>query len=185
MVTSWPLSAAQALATAKYPETQWCRLQSYGQGPPIFKELWHYNHKKCVTEWFRKLSKLLKILYSGWERVEKWQLYFEYLLFWPWLKTAFICPFPAQGSDLSCSCSLTGALDHCAGPGIEPVSQHSQNATYPHCATAEMRAASLDLTDFHFTYHFFVYHKYTKLKKDKLVGQSANKTEFTVCGNKI
>ena len=45
--------------------------------------------------------------------------------------------FPGQGSDpsssfdLSCSCDNTGSLTHCPGPGIEPGSQCSQDATNP------------------------------------------------------
>ena len=44
---------------------------------------------------------------------------------------------PDQGSDLSRSCHLshscsnTGSLTHCAGPGIEPATQCSQDATDP------------------------------------------------------
>ena len=45
--------------------------------------------------------------------------------------------FPGQGSDLSCSCDLChscsnmGSLTYCAGPGIEPTSQRSREATDP------------------------------------------------------
>ena len=45
--------------------------------------------------------------------------------------------FPGQGSDpshslnLSLSCGTAGSLTHCAGPGIEPVSQHSQDTANP------------------------------------------------------
>ena len=45
--------------------------------------------------------------------------------------------FLGQGSDLSCSCDLsrssgiTGSLTHYDGPGIEPVSQSSQDAVDP------------------------------------------------------
>ena len=45
--------------------------------------------------------------------------------------------FPSQGSDLShkCdrsrSCGNAGSLTHCAGLGIEPVSQHSRGPTIP------------------------------------------------------
>ena len=45
--------------------------------------------------------------------------------------------FLSQGSDLSCSCSLSssysnaGSLTHSAGQGIEPVSKRSQDATDP------------------------------------------------------
>ena len=45
--------------------------------------------------------------------------------------------FPGQGSDLSCSQDLShnygngGSLTHCAGPGIQPATQHSQDATDP------------------------------------------------------
>ena len=37
--------------------------------------------------------------------------------------------FLGQGSDLSCSCGKV--IIHCAGPGISPVSQHSQDAADP------------------------------------------------------
>ena len=45
--------------------------------------------------------------------------------------------FPDQESDwslschLSCSCGNAGSLTHCAGPEIEPVSQHFQGAADP------------------------------------------------------
>ena len=45
--------------------------------------------------------------------------------------------FPGQGSDLSCSQDFSrnygnaGSLTHCAGPGIQPATQNSQNATDP------------------------------------------------------
>lgn len=45
--------------------------------------------------------------------------------------------FPGQGSDLSCigdlyhSCGNSRSLTHCAGPGIEPVSQHSRDVADP------------------------------------------------------
>lgn len=35
---------------------------------------------------------------------------------------------PSQGHDLSQNCSNIESLTHCAGPGIEPVSQRSQEA---------------------------------------------------------
>ena len=43
--------------------------------------------------------------------------------------------FPGQGSDPSQNCDLSHSysnarsLTHCAGPGIEPASQHSQDTT--------------------------------------------------------
>ena len=45
--------------------------------------------------------------------------------------------FPGQGSDwshrcdLSHGCGYARSLTHCAGPGIKPVSQHSQDTTNP------------------------------------------------------
>ena len=45
--------------------------------------------------------------------------------------------FPGQGLDLSCSCDPSHScgnarsLTHCAGPGIKPASQHSQDAANP------------------------------------------------------
>ena len=45
--------------------------------------------------------------------------------------------FLGRGTDrihscrLSCHCSNAGSLTHCAGPGIEPVSQHSQDNADP------------------------------------------------------
>ena len=39
--------------------------------------------------------------------------------------------FPGKESDPSHSCGNTGSLTHCAGLGIEPASQSSQNAAYP------------------------------------------------------
>ena len=47
------------------------------------------------------------------------------------------CGVPGQGSDpshswdLSCSCSITGSLTHCAEPRIEPAFEHSQDTTDP------------------------------------------------------
>ena len=38
---------------------------------------------------------------------------------------------PGQGLDLSRHCDNTRSLTHCAGPGIEPVSQCSQDTTDP------------------------------------------------------
>ena len=51
---------------------------------------------------------------------------------------------PSQGSDLRChvelshSCSNVGSLTHCAGLGIEPVSQLSQNAADPIAPQCEL-----------------------------------------------
>ena len=50
--------------------------------------------------------------------------------------------FLGLGSGPNCSCNLNGScsnpgsLIHCARPGIEPTSQHSQDAAGSHCATA-------------------------------------------------
>ena len=50
--------------------------------------------------------------------------------------------FLGQGSDPRCSfdlshsCAIAGSLTHCAGPGIEPTTQYSQNTTDHCCATA-------------------------------------------------
>ena len=38
---------------------------------------------------------------------------------------------PSRSCNLSCSCSNTRRLTHCAEPGIEPVSQPSQVAADP------------------------------------------------------
>ena len=49
---------------------------------------------------------------------------------------------PGQGSDPSLSLNLsgnTGSLTHCARPGIEPVSQHFQDATNPLCHSGMAR----------------------------------------------
>ena len=60
----------------------------------------------------------------------------------------FGCPsnmeFLGQGSDLSHSCNLsccysTRALNHCAGLGIEPVSQSSQDAADPVAPQRELQ----------------------------------------------
>ena len=60
--------------------------------------------------------------------------------------------FPGQGSDLSCSYHLgssLGCLTHCAGPGIEPVSQRSQEAVNPLAPQLELLGrSSLDITHF-------------------------------------
>ena len=40
-------------------------------------------------------------------------------------------PFPGQGSDPSCSCGSAGSLTHCAGPGVKPASQPSQDTSDP------------------------------------------------------
>ena len=56
-------------------------------------------------------------------------------MFWFWFLAALRhLEFPGQGSDLShicdlsCSCGNARSLTHCTGPGIEPASQHSQDA---------------------------------------------------------
>ena len=36
---------------------------------------------------------------------------------------------PSHSHDLSWNCNNTTSLTHCAGPGIKPVTQHSQDAT--------------------------------------------------------
>ena len=52
--------------------------------------------------------------------------------------------FPGQGSDPSCSHDLShsfgnvGSLIHCAGLGIEPATQHSQDATNPAAPQQEL-----------------------------------------------
>ena len=54
--------------------------------------------------------------------------------FKPWfffLAASWHMEFPGWGSGLSCSCSNTRSLTHCAGPVIEPVSQCSQDAANP------------------------------------------------------
>ena len=53
--------------------------------------------------------------------------------------------FPGQRSDLSCSCDLcqscgnAGSSTHCAGLGIEPASQLSQDATDPIAPELELQ----------------------------------------------
>ena len=53
------------------------------------------------------------------------------------LATPWHMQFPGQGSDLShshklsCRCGNARSLTHCARPGIEPTSQHSQDAAAP------------------------------------------------------
>ena len=55
----------------------------------------------------------------------------------PFLAAQWHMEFPGQGSDLSrschqnCSCGNVRSLTHCAGPGIKPVSQCSQEAADP------------------------------------------------------
>ena len=52
--------------------------------------------------------------------------------------------FPGQESDLSHNCDLSHSftnarsLTHCAEPGIEPSSQHSQDATDPTVTQQEL-----------------------------------------------
>ena len=61
------------------------------------------------------------------------------------LPTPWYTEFLDQGSDLSCSCNLNcscsnaGSLTHCAGPGIEPASQSSQDATDPAVPQEELQ----------------------------------------------
>lgn len=63
--------------------------------------------------------------------------YQSFLSFFFFLATPWHVEFPSQGSDLSHSCDLcctwgnTGSLTHCTGPGIELVSQLSQDAANP------------------------------------------------------
>ena len=45
--------------------------------------------------------------------------------------TAIAMPDPSHICDLSHSCGNAGSLTHCAGPGIKPASQRSQDATDP------------------------------------------------------
>ena len=58
--------------------------------------------------------------------------------------------FPGQGSDpsrgcnLSHSCSNTGSLTHCAGPGIKPVTQCSQDAADPVVPQQELPCVSVE-----------------------------------------
>ena len=53
--------------------------------------------------------------------------------------------FPGQGSDLSCRCNLSCSCSNarslipCAGLGIEPVSQGSQDATNPDAPQWELQ----------------------------------------------
>ena len=55
--------------------------------------------------------------------------FFSFIIFIFFLAALRHMEFPGQGSDLSCSCDLScicsnaRSLTHCAGPGIEPVSQ--------------------------------------------------------------
>ena len=55
---------------------------------------------------------------------------------------------PGQGSDLrhrcdlSLSCGNARSLTYCAGLGMEPVSQHSQDATYPIVPQGELQVLS-------------------------------------------
>ena len=57
--------------------------------------------------------------------------FFSFLAAWQLME------FPGQGShpshsgDLSCSYSNASSLTHCAGPGLKPVSQCSQDAANP------------------------------------------------------
>ena len=46
--------------------------------------------------------------------------------------------FLSFSCDLNHSCSNIGSLTHCAGPGIKPVSQSSQDATNPTVAQWEL-----------------------------------------------
>ena len=67
--------------------------------------------------------------------------------------------FPRQLSDLSgscnlrCSCSNGRYSTHCAGPGMEPVSQHSKDATDPVAPQWERQEVCIlreDFLQFHF-----------------------------------
>ena len=61
----------------------------------------------------------------------------SFFFFFFFLAAPWHMEFLGQGSDLShscdlsCSCSNAGSLTHCARPGIEPRSQHSQDAANP------------------------------------------------------
>ena len=66
-------------------------------------------------------------------------------LFFSFWATPRHMEFLDQGSDLSrslclsCRCSSAGSLTRCAGPGIEPVSQHPQDAANPVAAQWELQ----------------------------------------------
>ena len=61
--------------------------------------------------------------------------------------------FPDQGSDLTQSCKLScsysniGSLTHCAGPGIKPASQPSQDTTDPVVPQQEHPEQSFEKTN--------------------------------------
>ena len=74
-------------------------------------------------------------------------------VFWFFLFVFFLAAlchmeFPGQGSDPSCrfdlshSCSNARSFTHCAGPGIKPASQQSQEAADPVTAQWELLASS-------------------------------------------
>ena len=60
------------------------------------------------------------------------KLILRILLFWPpqgiW---SFLARDQIPATAATSSCSNAGSLTHCAGPGIEPAFQQSQNATNP------------------------------------------------------
>ena len=52
---------------------------------------------------------------------------------------------PSHSCDLSCSSSSAGSLTHCAGLGIEPASQGSQDTANPIAPQWELLETSLSL----------------------------------------
>lgn len=49
---------------------------------------------------------------------------------------------PSRSCNLQCTCGNTGFLTHCVWPGIEPSSQHSQDATDPSVPQWELLVTS-------------------------------------------
>lgn len=76
--------------------------------------------------------------------------FFCLFLFWP---PHSIWKFPDQGSNpswrynLQYSCSNAGALTHCAGPGIEPMSLLLQRHHQSHCTTVGNSLLTLNPSD--------------------------------------
>ena len=112
---------------------------SLPDGPPWMKASVEIYQRPWSAAEFRIQQASLAPVYNDLVTENKRDFFF--LHFWPpWQPTDLL----GQGSDLNCSCDLrqscsnAGSLTHCAGPGIKPASQHSQDAADPAAPQQEL-----------------------------------------------